>query len=112
MKASPRKNMPASPPALCRREYPLEVKMAIIVCGYGYVIIYIFIKDTLVYILIWPGLTGLSFLFSFMAFKDNNMWADSPDLTLSVITGSFAATVIFYMFYFLSYSFCRMGTDE
>ena len=25
--------------------------MAIIVCGYGYVIIYLFIKDTLVYIL-------------------------------------------------------------
>ncbi|EHV58868.1 hypothetical protein ECDEC6A_2282 [Escherichia coli DEC6A] len=47
-----------------------------------------------------------------MAFKDNNMWADSPDLTLSVITGSFAATVIFYVFYFLSYSFCRMETDE
>ncbi|HHO7054739.1 TPA: hypothetical protein ACRVRA_004304 [Escherichia coli] len=79
--------------------------MAIIVCGYGYVIIYIFIKDTLVYILTLPGLTCLSSLFSFMAFKDNNMWVDSPDLTLSVITGSFAATVIFYMFYFLSYSF-------
>ncbi|MGL9681109.1 hypothetical protein Q7I47_23310, partial [Escherichia coli] len=34
--------------------------MAIIVCGYGYVIIYIFIKDTLVYILMLPGLTCLS----------------------------------------------------
>lgn len=43
-----------------------------------------------------PGLTCLSSLFSFMAFKDNNMWVDSPDLTLSV-TGSFAATVIFYI---------------
>ncbi|HFH5023084.1 TPA: hypothetical protein ACGJ9Z_004252 [Salmonella enterica subsp. enterica serovar Typhimurium] len=85
--------------------------IAIIVCGSGYVIIYIFIKDTLVCILMLPGLTCLSSLFPFMAFKDNNMWVDSPDLTLSV-TGPFAATVIFYMFYFLSYSFCRMGTDE
>ncbi|HFW1225811.1 TPA: hypothetical protein ACIAYC_004340, partial [Salmonella enterica subsp. enterica serovar Saintpaul] len=71
--------------------------IAIIVCGYGYVIIYIFIKDTLVCILMLPGLTCLSSLFPFMAFKDNNMWVDSPDLTLSV-TGPFAATVIFYMF--------------
>ncbi|EOW6112492.1 hypothetical protein ACOXQW_003910, partial [Escherichia coli H45] len=51
-------------------------------------------------------------LFSFMVFKDNNMWSGSPDLTLSVITGSFTATVIFYMFYFLNYSFCRIGRDE
>ena len=86
--------------------------MAIIVCGYGYVIICVFIKDTLAYILMLLGLVGLSSLFSFMVFKDNNMWSGSPDLTLSVITGSFTATVIFYMFYFLNYSFCRMGRDE
>lgn len=111
-------NFPAPPVERGHAQLSLDVNlrlffaMAIIVCGYGYVIIYIFIKDTLVYILTLPGLTCLSSLFSFMAFKDNNMWVDSPDLTLSVITGSFAATVIFYMFYFLSYSFCRMGTDE
>ena len=85
---------------------------AIIVFGYGYVIICIFIKDTLAYILMLLGRAGLSSLFSFMVFKDNNMWGGSPDLTLSVIAGSFAATVIFYMFYFLSYSFCRIGKGE
>lgn len=86
--------------------------MAIIVCGYGYVIICVFIKDMLACILMLLGLAGLSFLFSFMSFNDDNMWGGSPDLTLSVINGSFAATVIFYMFYFLSYSFCRMGEGE
>ena len=86
--------------------------MAIIICGYGYVIICVFIKDMLAYILMLLGLVGLSSLFSFMVFKDNNMWSGSPDLTLSVITGSFTATVIFYMFYFLNYSFCRIGRDE
>ncbi len=74
--------------------------MAIIVCGYGYVIICVFIKDTLAYILMLLGLVGLSSLFSFIVFKYNNMCGGSPDLTLSVITGSFTATVIFYMFYF------------
>ena len=86
--------------------------MAIIICGYGYVIIGVFIRDTLACILMLFGLAGLSALFSFMVFMDKNMWAGSPDLTLSVIDGSFAATVIFYMFYFLSYSFCRMGEGE
>lgn len=61
--------------------------MAIIICGYGYVIIGVFIRDTLACILMLFGLTGLSALFSFMVFKDKNMWAGSPDLTLSVITG-------------------------
>lgn len=83
--------------------------MAIIVYGYGYIIICIFIKDTLIHTLMLLGITSLSSLCSFMAFKDNNMWVDSPDLTLSVITGSFAATVIFYMFYFVGYYFYRMG---
>ncbi|BDO06300.1 hypothetical protein KAM622c_58870 (plasmid) [Klebsiella quasipneumoniae subsp. quasipneumoniae] len=55
--------------------------MAIIICGYGYVIIGVFIRDTLACILMLFGLTGLSALFSFMVFKDKNMWADSPDLT-------------------------------
>ncbi len=36
----------------------------------------------------------------------------SPDLTLSVITGFFTATVIFYMFYVVIYSFERMGAGE
>ncbi|HHM1617575.1 TPA: hypothetical protein ACRGIY_004817, partial [Klebsiella pneumoniae] len=36
----------------------------------------------------------------------------SPDLTLSVITGFFSATVIFYMFYVLIYYFDRMGAGE
>ena len=35
--------------------------MAIIVCGYGYVIICVFIKDMLAYILMLLGLAGLSF---------------------------------------------------
>lgn len=111
-------NFPAPPVERGHAQLSLDVNlrlffaMAIIICGYGYVIIGVFIRDTLAYILMLFGLAGLSALFSFMAFKDNNMWVDSPDLTLSVITGSFAATVIFYMFYFLSYSFCRMGTDE
>lgn len=48
----------------------------------------------------------------FMVFKDKNIWADSPDLTLSVITGFFTATVIFYMFYVLIYYFDRMGAGE
>ncbi len=61
--------------------------MAIIICGYGYVIIGVFIRDTFVCILMLFGLTGLSALFSFMVFMDKNMWAGSPDLTLSVITG-------------------------
>lgn len=86
--------------------------MAIIICGYGYVIIGVFIRDTLACILMLFGLTGLSALFSFMVFKDKNMWAGSPDLTLSVITGIFTATVIFYMFYVLIYSFDRMGAGE
>lgn len=51
-------------------------------CNYG-----CFIRDALAYILMLFGLTGLSALFSFMVFMDKNMWAGSPDLTLSVITG-------------------------
>ena len=86
--------------------------MAIIICGYGYVIMGVFIRDTLACILMLFGLTGLSALFSFMVFKDKNIWADSPDLTLSVITGFFTATVIFYMFYVLIYYFDRMGAGE
>ena len=82
--------------------------MAIIICGYGYVII----RDALAYILMLFGLTGLSALFSLMVFMDKNMWAGSPDLTLSVITGFFSATVIFYMFYVLIYYFDRMGAGE
>lgn len=86
--------------------------MAIIICGYGYIIIGVFIRDTLACILMLFGLTGLSALFFFMVFKDKNIWADSPDLTLSVITGFFTATVIFYMFYVLIYYFDRMGAGE
>ena len=85
--------------------------MAIIICGYGYVIMGV-IRDSLSCILMLFGLTGLSALFSFMEFMDKNMWAGSPDLTLSVITGFFTATVIFYMFYVLIYSFDRMGAGE
>ncbi|MBZ1699024.1 hypothetical protein KFB30_27460, partial [Klebsiella pneumoniae] len=58
--------------------------MVIIICGYGYVIIGVFIRDSLSCILMLFGLTGLSALFSFMEFMDKNMWAGSPDLTLSV----------------------------
>ncbi|HBQ0141383.1 TPA: hypothetical protein MCK68_005752 [Klebsiella pneumoniae] len=58
------------------------------------------------------GLVGFSAFFSFVVFKDKSMWSGSPDLTLSVITGFFTATVIFYMFYVLIYSFCRMGEGE
>ena len=83
--------------------------MAIIACGYGYIVMSIFVKDTLTHILMLLGLVGLSALFSFMVFMDKNMWAGSPDLTLSVMTGFFTATVIFYMFYVLIYSFDRMG---
>ncbi|HDK6984109.1 TPA: hypothetical protein MXA60_005161 [Klebsiella pneumoniae] len=86
--------------------------MVIIICGYGYVIIGVFIRDSLSCILMLFGLTGLSALFSFMEFMDKNMWAGSPDLTLSVITGFFTATVIFYMFYILIYYFERMGAGE
>mgnify|MGYP001188797348 CR=1 FL=1 len=86
--------------------------MAIIICGYGYIVMSIFVSDALAYILMLFGLAGLSALFSFMVFKDKNMWADSPDLTLSVITGFFTATVIFYMFYVLIYSFDRMWAGE
>ncbi|EWD34134.1 hypothetical protein P837_05266 [Klebsiella pneumoniae UCI 34] len=57
--------------------------MAIIICGYGYVIMGVFIRDALSYILMLFGLTGLSALFSFMVFMDKNMWAGSPDLTIS-----------------------------
>lgn len=39
--------------------------MAIIVCGYGYVIICVFIKDMLAYILMLLGLAGLSFFIFF-----------------------------------------------
>jgi len=84
--------------------------MAIIICGYGYVIIGV--RDTLACILMLFGLTGLSALFSLMVFMDKNMWAGSPDLTLSVITGFFTATVVFYMFYVLIYYFDRMGAGE
>lgn len=90
----------------------LFFSMAIIICGYGYVIMGVFIRDALAYILMLFGLTGLSALFSFMVFMDKNMWVGSPDLTLSVITGFFTATVIFYMFYVLIYSFDRMGAGE
>ncbi|HCA8113395.1 TPA: hypothetical protein MX550_005469 [Klebsiella pneumoniae] len=86
--------------------------MVIIICGYGYVIIGVFIRDSLSCILMLFGLTGLSAFFSFVVFKDKSMWSGSPDLTLSVITGFFTATVIFYMFYVLIYSFCRMGEGE
>lgn len=86
--------------------------MAIIICGYGYVIIGVFIRDTLACILMLFGLTGLSALFSFMVFMDKNMWSGAPDLALSLITGFFTATVVFYMFYVLSYSFGRMGEGE
>lgn len=72
--------------------------MAIIVCGYGYVIICVFIKDMLAYILMLLGLAGLSFLFSFMSFNDDNMWGGSPDLTLSVIDGSLRPQLSFICF--------------
>lgn len=64
-------NFPAPPVERGHAQLSLDVNlrlffaMAIIVCGYGYVIIYIFIKDTLVYILTLPGLTCLSSLFFF-----------------------------------------------
>ncbi len=86
--------------------------MAIIICGYGYIVMSIFVKDTLTHILMLLGLVGFSALFSLMVFMDKNMWAGSPDLTLSVITGFFSATVIFYMFYVLIYYFDRMGAGE
>ena len=86
--------------------------MAIIICGYGYLVMSIFVKDTLTHILMLLGLVGFSAFFSFVVFKDKSMWSGSPDLTLSVITGFFTATVIFYMFYVLIYSFCRMGEGE
>lgn len=72
--------------------------MAIIICGYGYVIIGVFIRDTLAYILMLFGLAGLSALFSFMVFMDKNMWAGSPDLTLSVITGFYSHSDLFICF--------------
>lgn len=71
--------------------------MAIIICGYGYVIIGVFIRDALAYILMLFGLTGLSALFSLMVFMDKNMWAGSPDLTLSVITGFFSHSDLLYV---------------
>ena len=71
-----------------------------------------FVKDTLTHILMLLGLVGFSAFFSFVVFMDKSMWSGSPDLTLSVITGFFTATVIFYMFYVLIYSFCRMGEGE
>ncbi|WP_276086028.1 hypothetical protein [Klebsiella quasipneumoniae] len=85
--------------------------MVIIICGYGYVIIGVFIRDSLSVIIGVFIRDSLSALFSFMEFMDKNMWAGSPDLTLSVITGFFTATVIFYMFV-LIYYFERMGAGE
>ena len=61
--------------------------MAIIICGYGYIVMSIFVKDTLTHILMLLGLVGFSAFFSFVVFKDKSMWSGSPDLTLSVITG-------------------------
>lgn len=63
--------------------------MAIIICGYGYIVMSIFVKDTLTHILMLLGLVGFSAFFSFVVFKDKSMWSGSPDLTLSVITGFF-----------------------
>ncbi len=57
------------------------------------------------------GLTGLSALFSLMVFMDKNMWASSPDLTLSVITGFFSHSDLLYV-YVLIYYFDRMGAGE
>lgn len=44
--------------------------MAIIICGYGYIVMSIFVKDTLTHILMLLGLVGFSAFFSFVVFKD------------------------------------------
>ncbi|RRF57837.1 hypothetical protein [Klebsiella pneumoniae] len=82
--------------------------MAIIICGYGYIVMSIFVKDTLTHILMLLGLVGFSAFFSFVVFKDKSMWSGSPDLTLSVITGFYGHSDL-YMFYVLIYSFVGWG---
>ncbi|WP_395280494.1 hypothetical protein [Klebsiella variicola] len=83
--------------------------MAIIACGYGYIVMSIFVKDTLTHILMLLGLVGLSAFFSFVVFMDKSMWSGSPDLIMAIITGGSTATVVFYFLFFLIYSFWRMG---
>ena len=70
--------------------------MAIIICGYGYIVMSIFVKDTLTHILMLLGLVGFS-AFSFVVFKDKSMWSGSPDLTLSVITGFYGHSDLLYV---------------
>lgn len=71
--------------------------MAIIICGYGYIVMSIFVKDTLTHILMLLGLVGFSAFFSFVVFKDKSMWSGSPDLTLSVITGFYGHSDLLYV---------------
>ena len=86
--------------------------MAIIACGYGYIVMSIFVKDALTHILMLLGLVGLSAFFSFVVFMDKSMWSGSPDLIMAIITGGATATVVFYFLFFLIYSFWRMGEGE
>lgn len=86
--------------------------MAVIACGYGYMIVCIFIKNALAHIFMLLRLVGLSAFLSFVAFMDNSMWGGSPDLVLTIISGGFAATVIYYFIYFLVYSVWRLGNRE
>ncbi|WP_368758755.1 hypothetical protein [Klebsiella oxytoca] len=86
--------------------------MAIIACGYGYIVVSIFVKDTLTHIIMLLGLVGFSAFFSFVVFMDKSMWSGSPDLIMAIITGGFTVTVIFYFLFFLIYSFWRMCESE
>lgn len=86
--------------------------MAIIACGYGYMVLSIFIKNALIHILMLLVLVGFSAFFSFVVFMDKSLWSGSPDLTMSIVTGAGTATVIFYTVYILIYSFWRMGGVE
>ncbi|HFT6601514.1 TPA: hypothetical protein ACGRM4_005176 [Klebsiella oxytoca] len=86
--------------------------MAIIACGYGYIVVSIFVKDTLTHIIMLLGLFGFSAFFSFVVFMDKSMWSGSPDFIMTIITGGFTATVIFYFLFFLIYSFWRMCESE
>ncbi|HDC0195780.1 TPA: hypothetical protein O7P83_003859 [Escherichia coli] len=84
----------------------------VIAGGYGHQIVRLFIKPSLANVLQLLCLIGLSAIFSFVAFNDANMWSGSPDIVLALVMGIFAATVIFYMVYFLITVFSRALVSE
>lgn len=82
--------------------------VTVIAVGYGYLLVSIVTSRRMVFILQLLFLVGLSALFSFLVFRSDSMWSGAPEVSLSILSGMFTATVIFYMFSLLILAFDRL----